>query len=239
MSSIASAITWLMNQVGYAICHQLPGRTLMYGGRALPVCARDTGIFLGFAVCTIALLVAYGVFPRGYPEWPRLLVVSLFVLPTVIDALTSYAGIRESTNAIRLVTGALAGTGLAAMVFPLAVTQLSLHLHPGTQDADPEPGRILASWWHVAMLLVVPAAVSLALWPEWPGAFWVWAPLVTLSIIFAFAVLNFTLVSLVWTGVRGSGPVPGPGVISMIALLAIVVEVIISNRLHWVLGRTT
>ena len=157
MGSIAGGLTWLMDQVGYAICHQLSERTLTYGGRALPVCARDAGIFLGFAACFIALVVAYGREPRRYPSWPKLLTLALFLLPTALDAATSYAGLRESTNTIRLATGALAGTGLAALVYPLARSALA-------PAADiPEGQTAFASWWSVPLLLVIPAAISLIL----------------------------------------------------------------------------
>lgn len=232
-----------MNQVGYAICHQLPERSLTYGGRALPVCARDTGLFIGFTVGTLALLLAYGALPRRYPDWPKLAILFLFIVPTVADALSSYAGLRESTNALRLATGSLAGAGLAALVFPLAVTQLSMHLRSepdlcmseasgdATHQGTP---RVFESWWSLALLILIPAAVSLLLRPRWTGAYWLWAPLVTLSIIFTFLVLNFTLVSLVWTWVRSESRIPSPALSTGVALVAGIAEVILSNRLHWV-----
>jgi uncharacterized membrane protein len=231
MGPISRAVTWLMNQVGYAICHQFAERSLAFGGRTLPVCARDAGLFLSFTACFAVLMAAYGRGPRRLASRPKLIALALFVLPMVIDATTSYAAIRQTTNAIRLATGSLAGTCFAAMVFPLAVSRLVPVID--TEDAEP----LFASWWSIGALLAVPAAVSLILWPDWPGAYWLWAPLVTLSILFALLVLNFILVSLLFDRRGGEPRSPGPGATALLAAAAVLVEVVASNRLHWLVGR--
>lgn len=231
MGPISRAVTWLMNQVGYAICHQFAERSLSYGGRTLPVCARDTGLFLGFAVCFAALLAFYGRAPRRSASWPKLVALALFILPTVIDATTTYAGLRQTTNAIRLVTGSLAGTALAALVFPLAGSRFATEIDPGSGEP------VFVSWWSVPSLLAVGAAVSLLVWPDWPGAYWLWAPLVTLSILFTLLVLNFILVALLLDRTRGGVRTPGLSTVLVVAALAVLVEVVVSNRLHWLAER--
>jgi uncharacterized membrane protein len=233
-ASVTSAITWLMDQVGFAICHQLDDRSLTYGGRVLPVCARDTGMFLGFSVCFVALLLAYGWGRRRYPSWPKIIALALFVLPAVVDATTSYAGLRESTNAIRLVTGALAGAGLAALVFPLSVGVFS----PAGEVEDTSIRHtVFRSWWSIPLLLSLPVVISLLLWPDWPGAYWVWAPLVTLSIIFTLLVLNYTLIALALVWSRGEDRLPSATKIAGLASLATLVELVSANRLHWLVER--
>lgn len=231
MNAIADALVWFMDEVGFAICHQMPSRTLHYGGRALPVCARDTGLFLGFAVCLAVLLVAYRGRGARYPSWLKIAILAAFVIPMVIDAATSYAGLRETTNAVRLVTGALAGTGLAALVFPLASGELFRRVEDG------ERPRLLEGRCRLPCLLLIPAGIWLALWPDWPGAYWVWAPLVTIAILFTLFSLNFTLVSLVLEWAVGEERVPGPAVMALIGLGAAAIEIIGSNRLHWLLTR--
>lgn len=215
-----------MDQLGFAICHQLPDKTLHYGGRALPVCARDTGMFLGFSVCFLVLLVVYRRDGDRFPSWKVLVALALFLLPTVVDAVTSYAGLRETTNWVRLATGALAGTGIAALVFPVAVSRLTGGIGR----------RILERRRSVPALLLVPAGICLALWPDWPGAFWLWAPLVSLSILFMLLVLNFTLISLVasWAD---EDRVPRALTVGALAAAAALVELALSNRLHWVVDK--
>jgi uncharacterized membrane protein len=231
MSSLIDAVTWLMNQIGYAICHQFSQRSLDYGGRVLPVCARDAGLFLGFSACGAALLLIYGTSPRRYPTRPKVLVLALFIVPTIIDAATSYAGIRSTTNGWRLATGLCAGVGLAALVFPLAVTRL---VSEGERREKP---AAFQSWWSILLLLTVPVGISLALRPDWPGAYWVWAPLVTLSIVFTLLVLNFLLVSFLLDWLRAEKPRPGAATVGFLALVACLIELMISNRLHWLVER--
>ncbi|MBU4240898.1 MAG: DUF2085 domain-containing protein [Actinobacteria bacterium] len=226
MGRIVSLLEWIMNQLGFAICHQLPEKSLHFGGRQLPVCSRDTGLFLGFAVCFLALLIIYRREGDRFPPWQVMAVLALFLVPTAIDAITSYAGWRETTNLVRLATGALAGTGIAALVFPLVVSQLT----------GREGQRIPQRWWNVLLLLLVPGGICLALLPRRPWAFWVWAPLVSLSILFTLLVLNFTLISLV-ASTAGEGRAPRVLSIGALAAAAALVEMAVSNRLHWMVER--
>lgn len=216
-----------MDQIGYSVCHQLSERSLDYGTKALPVCARDTGFFLCFAACFIALAAFYGRDGTRYPSWKMVVALAVLIVPTVVDAVTSYAGLRGSTNAVRLVTGSLAGMGAAALLFPLAARGL-----PGGAGGK----RILARWWHFPLLLAVPAVISLALWPDWGGGYWLWAPLVSASIVFVLLVLNFTLVSLIaaWVGEGSAHPVAVAVVLSLVLSVA---ELVASNRLHWLVDK--
>lgn len=228
MGPIGSALNWLVTQIGYAICHQMPARTLHYGGRALPVCARDTGLFIGFALTFVALIAVYGKSGGRRPSWKVTAVLAALVLPMVVDAVTSYAGWRETTNFIRLFTGALAGTSAAALVFPLASEQAF-----GERATAVVPARMRS----VPLLLLLPASLTLALATDWPGAFYVWAALLVLSILFTLLVLNYTLVSLVVEQLPLRGRPPARLPLAAIAAAAVVVELVASNRLHWLVDR--
>ena len=91
--------------------------------------------------------------------------------------------------------------------------------------------------WAAPALLAVPALLSLAIWPSWPGAFWFWALLVTASILFTLLALNFTLVVLVLEGLRVSESSAAPAWFAMIAVVGVVAELVVSNRLHWVVQK--
>jgi len=227
MNRIATALTWLMDQVGYAICHQMPERALSFGGKALPVCSRDTGLYLGFAAAILAMLVLYRRRPVRYPSRAKTAALILFLAPAALDAVTAYAGWRDSSNALRLLTGSYAGVGLAALVFPLAAGLLA--------SADPaaEPAPILESRLSVAMLALIPAAISLLLLPEPYAAYWVWAPLVTLAVVFAFTMLCFTAIGLSVEWLNGPRTAPRAIWATSLALFAAGVLLAVSNRLHW------
>ena len=113
----------LLRLFGFGLCHQLPERSFFGGGVQVPVCARDTGIYVGFVV-SLALISALQHRPTGFPRpWVAVLLVG-FVVAMAVDGVTSYAGIRETTNAIRLATGLLAGYAMGALAVPLINDQL-------------------------------------------------------------------------------------------------------------------
>lgn len=88
-------------------CHRLPERSLHWRGRQLPVCARCTGIVLGWS--------AYPCFVLGLaapPVWAALAAI----VPALLDGGTQALGWRTSTNPLRVVTGVLAGVGQAGIV---------------------------------------------------------------------------------------------------------------------------
>ncbi len=109
MNPFAAAIYWL----GDANCHQLASRSYYLNGNQLPFCARDLGIFIGMA---LGMVLAFFVKAR-----PSLLLIILGFVPMALDGgiqlLTSY----ESTNLVRLLTGALAGISVAFLIHLIAM----------------------------------------------------------------------------------------------------------------------
>ncbi|MGC8828076.1 MAG: DUF2085 domain-containing protein [Anaerolineae bacterium] len=90
----------------HRICHQEPARSLWIAGYPMAICARDVGLYGGL---WLGLLIA--LWRRTFiPGWA----VLLCILPMVLDGGTQLLGLRESTNALRLVTGGLAGVVTAA-----------------------------------------------------------------------------------------------------------------------------
>lgn len=116
-----SFLRWL----GYGLCHQLPDRSFFGGGLQVPVCARDTGIYAGFAIGLIVLYLAHrGRRPSEMPPWPVMLLLGSFIGIMVLDGVTSYAGLRTTTNGIRLLTGLTTGFALSAFTLTLLNSQV-------------------------------------------------------------------------------------------------------------------
>ena len=110
----------LLHAFGYGLCHQLPERSFFGAGVQVPVCARDTGIYVGFVVSLVVLsALSRGRRPRGFPPPRAWAILGLLVLTMAVDGVSSYAGWRSTTNDIRLWTGLAAGFACAAIVLPM------------------------------------------------------------------------------------------------------------------------
>lgn len=120
-SMIDAAMHWL----GYGLCHQLPARSFFAGGLQLPVCARDTGIYIGFVV-SILVMAALDRGRRRTGMPPAWILALGFAALVVMgwDGISSYAGFRATTNVIRLATGLGTGFALALVIVPLLNAQL-------------------------------------------------------------------------------------------------------------------
>jgi uncharacterized membrane protein len=115
----AEEIVKLFDFIGSLFCHQIRDRTLWIGGHYLPVCARDTGVFVGLL---LGYLLPIFLARREAKGPPNLYVSSGMALPLWVDSFGQLFGFWSSTNDLRLITGLLFGTALA----PLLIYALSM-----------------------------------------------------------------------------------------------------------------
>jgi uncharacterized membrane protein len=96
------AVSYLFNVL---MCHQLPERSLELFGQYMPICSRDTGIFLGVFLACILSFVSSKL--PGFLKSSWLAILS--AVPLGVDGVIQLLGFWESTNTSRLVTGLIAG----------------------------------------------------------------------------------------------------------------------------------
>jgi uncharacterized membrane protein len=95
----------------FVACHRKPERSFFYKGKQFPVCARCTGIYIGYvSIFVFAVLRTY---------IPVLWSLALMI-PALADGFTQAYCRRESNNILRLVTGILFGVGISSLVAILA-----------------------------------------------------------------------------------------------------------------------
>lgn len=114
--------------IGDLECHQISERSFYIAGNQMPVCSRDTGIFV---FVMIGLLMAMVVRPststsrmfinllpskaRPYLRGKRrelpflVIMIFLFLIPIALDGGLQFASHYESTNPLRFLTGSMAG----------------------------------------------------------------------------------------------------------------------------------
>jgi len=110
--------------IGYAVCHRIDLRSFHLGVRALPLCARCTGMHLG-ALLALVYLAARGRGRTGfYPIWPILGTFAAFALAFTVDGLNSYLHffpaaphLYSPSNLLRLITGLLLGIAMGTLVY--------------------------------------------------------------------------------------------------------------------------
>lgn len=183
---LENALMWL----GFGLCHQLPERSFFGGGLQVPVCARDEGIYIGFVVAllVVAFFERGGRRSSGPPPWWVLVSLVGFLGIMALDGLTSYGGLRETTNEIRLITGLMSGVAISVFTVPLVNGQL--WRAPGQGKVLGRPREFFA------LLGVMVATYAVILWVL-PFMGIVHPLLVALCILATFTTVLLVIVCLV------------------------------------------
>ncbi|MEM3030679.1 MAG: DUF2085 domain-containing protein [Candidatus Micrarchaeia archaeon] len=80
------------------------------------MCARDTAIFFGMLLGGLAAPLVVGAAGR---KWPNKWLLVAAMVPIAVDGVTQFLGLRESTNALRLLTGGLIGVVMPLYIIPI------------------------------------------------------------------------------------------------------------------------
>ena len=91
-------------------CHQIPERSFSIKGMQFPICARCTGIVLGYIIDVIFLLIRVNV---------PVEVCASFIMLMFLDWFVQYIEILPSTNIQRFVTGTLCGIGYFQIIIKI------------------------------------------------------------------------------------------------------------------------
>ena len=83
-------------------CHKRPERSFFYKGKQFPICARCTGICIGYV-----LGIVYAFFALF--SWIAVLIA---FIPLIIDGMGQLIGYWESNNTRRLFTGTIFGAAI-------------------------------------------------------------------------------------------------------------------------------
>src|SRR5437868_11286439 len=85
-ASLQDRLHWLDS----GICAQLPTHSFYPGGEQLPLCARNTGIYLGFMVTLITLHATGRGRAQLLPRWPIVVALACGVIAMVVDGFNSF-----------------------------------------------------------------------------------------------------------------------------------------------------
>jgi uncharacterized membrane protein len=185
------------DSIGCAVCHRIESHSLFIGDRAMPLCARCSGMHLGFAFTIFAFLATRRGRAGGYPPKWMAFVFGFFALGFALDGLNSFFSLLlgrtwlyEPNNALRLISGTLMGLSMASYAYP-AFNQ-SLWSNWGKE-------RALRSGGDLARLLLLAAIVVLAVLSGNPLLLY---PLAILSSLTVVVILGgaYTMFALLFLG---------------------------------------
>jgi uncharacterized membrane protein len=120
-------------------CDELPTHSLFLGGYQICLCSRCLAIYSTMLIVglTLSFLRRRGELrPLHWWLWV------LAALPMALDGFTQLFGLRESTLALRVITGALFGLGTALFVLPQMDAAARLEPRP---SPSPSPGSLPTS----------------------------------------------------------------------------------------------
>lgn len=148
-----SPFHFLVYTFGDFNCHQMEHRSIIINGNQMPVCARDTGVFMGILLGSIILARAIAddspartmlsIFPRGlrriylvkrHGGATAAIIIIALVVPTALDGGIQMLSMMdalpfglsyESTNPTRLVTGFSMGVAWGLLMTMLVITLIS------------------------------------------------------------------------------------------------------------------
>ncbi len=148
--SLLDRLRWLDS----GICAQLPTHSFYPGNERLPLCARNTGIYLGFIITLLTLCATGHGRAQRLPQWPIIIFLLAAILAMAIDGFNSFlldlglAHLYQPHNLLRLATGLVTGLALAILALP----PLNYLFWRGYNEK-----RSVSSW--PALLLLVPGLV--------------------------------------------------------------------------------
>jgi uncharacterized membrane protein len=120
-ASLLDRLRWLDS----GICAQMPSHSFFPGGQELPLCSRNTGIYLGFIVTLLTLFATGRGRAQKLPRWSIIVVLLCGLLAMAIDGFNSLnldlglPHLYQPHNLLRLATGLATGLALATLSLPI------------------------------------------------------------------------------------------------------------------------
>jgi uncharacterized membrane protein len=112
-------------------CHQMPERSFALGPAVLPFCQRCTGVYLG-AVAAALLWASFGRRQRRALPWPLAALNVLFILAMGFFGFDFI----ETPPGIRYATGAVFGSAVVMLAWPLVLAHLTARERPRWSASD-------------------------------------------------------------------------------------------------------
>ncbi|NLY80348.1 MAG: DUF2085 domain-containing protein [Lysinibacillus sp.] len=99
------------------MCHRMPERSFHFRGKQFPLCARCTGIMIGYII-GLLILATYGRI--------SLLLSFALIIPMIIDGTGQLFYKWESNNIRRLITGMMGGISIDFIIINFTIIFINM-----------------------------------------------------------------------------------------------------------------
>ncbi len=216
---------FLIDQIGFSVCHQIPERTLSFSALIMPICSRCSGIYIGFVISTLVLFTMHRKRQSLIAPVYVVIIFIVFIFFAAIDGILSYFGIYETNNLLRLLTGYMAGIALAAIVMPLFNYQY--YIDPLEEQILKNPGKLV-----LFMVFAFLPIFTLLFKINFLGGFFYY--LNAFSVYFTFFFVNLIILFFIPAFAKKASSFFSRFLILpiIIAVIMAFLELLLSNRLH-------
>lgn len=218
-------LDFLIDIMGFSVCHQLSSRSLSIGAVILPVCSRCSGIYIGFFITAIILFIMFRKKENDLPPLYILVILALFFFSTIADGIASNFGLYNTNNNLRFITGFLCGSSTMTIIYPVFIFQY--YKESKKEKIFKRPLKFMI----YILILIVFITVTLL---RFGSLDYFYYYLSALSILFTFYFVNLVIMLLIpFFSQKASNLVSKylilPSVLSIILLL---LELLISYYFH-------
>ncbi|CCF84350.1 DUF2085 domain-containing protein [Nitrolancea hollandica] len=219
---------WQMQDKAMAILHglcaQRPGHSFWFGDQRLPFDARMTGIYGGFLISQLYLLVRRRLRVTRIPSLAILIALALFVVAMGIDGFNSLFSdidqptLYEPSNLLRYSTGALTGTTLGVALWLLASNVLWCR-----KDQIRRP--IIRGWGELLQILTLAAIFGILAGSGWQVLYTPITLLLIVSAVMVFFTIALAFIQLARkreASVTTLGELAGPAVGALLTAYVVI-----------------
>jgi uncharacterized membrane protein len=172
--------------IGYALCHQLPDRSFFIHEHQTPLCARCTGMYVGFLTGLVFLIIRRRTHAARMPSTSIISALIGFITIMGIDGINSTISVipgapqlYHTTNIHRIVTGSLFGLAMCMLFFPVFSTAIWRR---------PSGERSVKNWRELIVMVLAALVVDVVVLTQ---ADWLFYPVTILSIVGPLLLLSF------------------------------------------------
>ena len=221
--------------IGYAICHQIPDRTIHIDGTPLPLCARCTGTYLGALMGLVGLTLLKRYRSTEFPPTLVLGVLVSFIAVMGFDGVNSYLTLLraphlyEPQNWLRLTTGTFNGLAMSVIIFPVINASL-------WHTSLLRPERVLNNFKELALFLIGGGLIILLVLWQQPFLLYPLTILSTVGVLLMLGLVNMGLVLIV---TRREGYARTWSDVILPAMMGLAVSFLLIGGMDWLRASVT